>query len=263
MATVKCKYNRIGEKRINNFGSEMVIVEYRGALDIDVYFPEYNWTAKSVQYDNFKNGNIKCPYERRYYGIGYIGEGKYKVCKNGKMTKCYNAWHSMLQRCHDEKYHKKQPTYIDCEVSKEWLNYQNFAEWYYNNYYEIEGEKMALDKDILVKGNKIYSSDTCIFVPNNINVLFTKSDKARGKYPIGVTYHKQARKFMALCNVYDFEENKIKRKNLGLYDSSQQAFEVYKEFKERYIKKVANYYKDKIPSKLYDSLYNYEVEIND
>ena len=169
----------------------------------------------------------------------------------------------MLQRCHDEKYHKKQPTYIDCEVSEEWLNYQNFAEWYYNNYYEIEGEKMCLDKDILHKGNKIYSSDNCVFVPNNINVLFTKSDKARGKYPIGVTYHKQARKFMAQCNVYDFEENKIKRKNLGLYDSSQQAFESYKQFKEKNIKEVANYYKDKIPSKLYDSLYNYEVDIND
>lgn len=91
MSKVKCKYNRIGEKRINNFGSEMVIVEYRGALNVDVYFLEYNWTAKSVQYDNFKNGNIKCPYERRYYGIGYIGEGKYKVCENGKITKCYNA----------------------------------------------------------------------------------------------------------------------------------------------------------------------------
>ena len=76
--------DRTGERGINNFGSEMVIVEYRGALDIDVYFPEYNWTAKGVQYGHFKEGNVKCPYEKRYYGIGYLGEGKYKVWENGK-----------------------------------------------------------------------------------------------------------------------------------------------------------------------------------
>ena len=31
--------NRIGERNYNNFGSEMVIVNYKGCLDIDVYFP--------------------------------------------------------------------------------------------------------------------------------------------------------------------------------------------------------------------------------
>ena len=86
----------------------------------------------------------------------------------------------MLRRCYDEKLHKKYPTYIDCKVCEEWLNFQNFAKWYYNNYYEIENEKICLDKDILHKGNKIYSPDNCVFVPNNINVLFVKSDKSRG-----------------------------------------------------------------------------------
>ena len=262
MATVKCKINRTSEINYNNFGSEMIIVEYRGALDMDVYFPEYDWTAKSVQYDNFKNGNIKCPYERRYYGIGYIGEGKYKVCENGKITKCYNAWKSMLQRCHDEKYHKKQPTYIDCEVSEEWLNFQNFAKWYYNNYYEIEGEKMCLDKDILYKGNKIYSPENCVFVPNNINVLFTKSDKARGKTAIGTTSYKNE-KYRAQCNIINPETGKSKKKHLGVYDTEQEAFEVYKYYKEKNIKEVADYYKDKIPTKLYNAMYDYEVEITD
>ena len=48
------KIDRIREEMVNNFGSKMIIKEYRGCMDIDVYFPEYNWTFKHVQYDKFK-----------------------------------------------------------------------------------------------------------------------------------------------------------------------------------------------------------------
>lgn len=33
--------------------------------------------------------------------------------------------------------------------------------------------------------------------------------------------------------------------------------------KEQHIKEVAEYYKGKIPKKLYDAMYRYEVDIND
>lgn len=101
------KIDRTGEKGVNNFGSEMIIIEYRGALDIDVYFPEYDWTAKNTRYDVFKKGKIKCPYERSVFGIGYLGEGKYKVWENGKITRVYSVWQNMLQRCYNEKLHEK------------------------------------------------------------------------------------------------------------------------------------------------------------
>lgn len=78
------KINRVGEENCNTFGSRMVIVEYRMRRDMDVYFPEYDWTAKNVEYKAFKNGNIKCPYERRTFGVGYLGEGKYKTKKKWK-----------------------------------------------------------------------------------------------------------------------------------------------------------------------------------
>ena len=80
------KIDRTGEEVRNKFGSKMVIKEYRGCMDIDVYFPEYNWTFEHVDYSNFKRGKIKCPYEPRYYGKGYLGEGKYKMSINGKHT---------------------------------------------------------------------------------------------------------------------------------------------------------------------------------
>lgn len=255
--------NRTGEININNFGSEMVIVEYRNARDIDVFFSEYDWTAKSVEYGKFKNGNVKCPYEPKVYNHGYIGEGKYKVSENGKKTKCYTIWQHMLERCYDEKYHKKEPTYKNCTVDNNWLNFQNFAKWYYENFYQIEEEKMCLDKDILNKGNKVYSDKTCVFVPNNINSLFTKSDKVRGKHPVGVCYNKAKKKFQAKCSVYDYDKNKKKLKHLGYYETPEQAFEVYKEFKENYIKQVADYYKKNIPDKLYNAMYEYKINIDD
>lgn len=255
------KINRIGEKNINNFGNEMIIIEYRGCHNIDVYFPKYNYIAKNKEYKNFKKGEIKYPYEKRYYGIGYFGEGKYKTRKNGKHTKCYKTWKNMLQRCYDEEWQEKHPTYKGCTVCDEWHNFQNFAKWYEENYYEIEGQRMHLDKDILVKGNKIYSPDTCIYVPQTINSLFVKSDKSRGNSVIGTSPRNN--KYQVHCHIINTEIKKSKQEYLGTYETQEEAFEVYKYYKEKNIKEVANYYKGLIPQKLYKGMYNYEVEIDD
>lgn len=254
--------NRIGERNYNNFGSEMVIVNYNGCMDIDVYFPEFDWIFKHAKYNNFKKGEIKCPYERRFYNVGYLGEGKYKVSENGKNTRVYDTWKAMLQRCYSEKEHERHPTYIGCEVYEGWHNFQNFAKWYKDNYYEVGNEKMCLDKDILFKGNKIYSPDTCIFVPETINKLFIKNDKNRGESVIGATLCKNG-KYQAQCNIINPETGESKQEYLGLYDSQEKAFQVYKYHKERNIKQIADYYKIHIPQKLYDAMYNYEVEIDD
>lgn len=66
--------NRIGEVKYNNFGSKMIITQYKNYNDIDVYFPEYNWTLKHSYYCSFKRGSIRCPYERRFSGVGYLGK---------------------------------------------------------------------------------------------------------------------------------------------------------------------------------------------
>ena len=257
------KIDRTGEENVNNFGSRMVIVRYRMRRDVDVHFPEYNWTAKNKEYKDFKKGTIKCPYEPRVCNYGYIGEGEYNTSKNGKVTKCYDTWQHMLKRCYSEREHKKYPTYKDCKVCDEWLCFQNFAKWFDDNYYEVKGDEMCLDKDIINKGNTIYSPKNCIFVPERINTLFTKRDKLRGDYPIGVTYHKPSGKFESRCNIYDYKENKNKIIYLGLYDTPEKAFKVYKEFKENYIREVADHYNGKIPYKLYNVMYKYQVEIND
>ena len=255
------KIDRIGEERLNNFGSKMVIKEYRSAKDIDVYFPEYDWTFKHVIYKNFKNGGIKCPYEPRYYGKGYLGEGKYKAFENGKKTDEYRIWYNMLERCYDPKYQEKRPTYKGCTVEDYLLNFQNMSEWINENYYEVLGEKMQLDKDILYKGNKVYSRKSCIFVPQRINTLFTKCDKARGKDPIGV-YQLPSGNYQVTCN-----NGYGKYIYLGTYTTEEEAFKVYKNYKKKIIKETIDSYEGKIPepfySRLREAMYNYEVEIDD
>lgn len=208
---------------------------------------------------------MKHPYDKSVYGVGYIGEGRYKARDNlCKQTIQYYYWSHMMTRCYNEKYLKTGPTYEKCEVCKEWHNFQNFAKWFDENYYDIGDGRIQLDKDILIKRNKIYSPETCVFVPNRINTLFVKRQNYRGKYPIGVSYYKRGKiNFLSQCYIFDREQNKSTHKNLGYFNTPEEAFYAYKEFKEEYIKQVADEYKDKIPKKLYDAMYRYKVDIND
>lgn len=255
--------NRLKEEKFNKFGSKMIITRYKICDDIDVYFPEYNWTAEHTTYDYFKKGNIRCPYEPRICDKGYFGEGKYCAIQNNETVRSYYVWRNMIIRCYDHNYKLKFPTYEDCEVCEEWLNYQNFAKWYEDNYYEIPGQRMDLDKDILIKGNKLYSPDTCIIVPHSINSLFVKNNAIRGEYPIGISLDKQKNKLRVRCYIY--ENGKQKLKHLGYFATNQieEAFYLYKTTKENNIKAVANEYKNLIPEELYNAMYNYTVDFDD
>lgn len=252
------KSTKIGEENVSKHGSKMIITRYESYNNIDIYFPEYDWTFYGSYYQNFKSGSVKCPYEPRVYGVGYYGEGKYIISKNNKVLNYSQIWISMLSRCYGKKYLLRQPTYKDCTVCEEWHNFQNFAKWFEENYYKVNNERMCLDKDILIKGNKIYSPDTCVFVPQSINNLFVKRDASRGDYPIGVSYNKKNGKFQAKCNNVNKESVE-----LGDFDNPIDAFNEYKRFKELTIKKKADLCKDIIPKKLYDALYEYEVDITD
>ena len=253
--------DRTGEENINEFGSKMIIKEYRNALDIDVYFPEYDWTFKHGEYKSFKNGKIKCPYEPRIYGVGFIGEGEYKCRENGKLKLEYVIWHDTLKRCYDPKFKEKYSTYKDCKMEDYLLNFQHMAKWINGNYYEIPGEVMCLDKDILCKGNKVYSRETCIFVPERINKLFTKCDKRRGDSPIG-TNPTPSDNYQVRCSNGYGEQIR-----LGIYSTEEEAFKVYKNYKENLIKEVIDSYEGIIPepyySRLKTAMYNYKVEIDD
>lgn len=245
---------RIGEKWYNKYGSELIIIDYRNTSEVDIIFTETKYIKTHCKMREIKEGTVISPYDKTVYNIGYIGEGKYSK-ENNELI--YRKWRAMLERCYSKKLHDKYPTYIGCSVCEEWKCFQNFAKWYEENYYEVPNTKwMDLDKDILIKRNKIYSPETCIFVPHEINVIFTKADQNRGDLPIGVYWDNYHKKFVMN---FSLKGKNIKRK----FKTSIEAFLCYKTEKEKYIKEVADEFKPYIPQKLYEAMYNYKVEITD
>lgn len=254
----KIKYE--GQIYFNNFGTPYKVVEYIKRDNVVIEFQDEYKYHKTTDMKSILNGNVLNPYDKNVFGVGYYGFDRVKNHSKLKSKHhTYNVWHHMLGRCYNDKYQKKNPTYKGCTICDEWLNFKNFSDWYESHYYEVEGQQMCIDKDILFKGNKIYSPQTCCIVPNDINVLFTKTDKKRGEYPIGVYCKKSNHKFISQCK----HGGNKPQQYLGIYDTWEEAFLVYKNYKENYIKQLANKYKYCLEPRVYDALINYQVEIDD
>jgi hypothetical protein len=191
--------------------------------------------------NQFSNKN-----EKSIYNIGFLGIGKYSSKEHKKI---YNIWHNIIRRCYGTE--EKFKSYIGCLLDERWYNFQVFAEWYEENY--VEG--WHIDKDILIKNNKIYGPDTCCFVPTQINSLFIKAKSKRGDLPIGVSKHRD--KFQVQLKKFGNQNN------FGQFISIDEAFNKYKIEKEKYIHQVAEIWKSKISNNVYLCLINYNVEISD
>lgn len=251
--------SKLGEKNINSQGCEMEIVRYFNNKNIDILFDD-GTLLKNTTSKHFKDGSIRNPNFKSVYGVGYLGIGEHSGTDN---LKIYNSWSGMLERCYNKKCKQMHPTYIDCVADERFHNFQYFYNWYIENNWS--NSDLSLDKDILVKGNKIYSPDTCVLVDSNINSIFIKCNKSRGKYPIGVTVDKRYGSIYAQASINN-KDGTYGNKYLGVFKTVEDAFNSYKSFKESYIKQVADEYKLKYPNfpqKLYDAMYSYEVEITD
>lgn len=258
---------RLGEERLNKQGCLAKIIKYNEANDIIIQFQDEYKAEVHTSYRHFSSGNVKNPYYPSVHGIGILGT-KYPAKTNKKMTKEYDTWFQMIRRCFDKKEKEKCPVYKDVTCCKEWLLYENFYEWLHgqSNFDKWlnsrdNKERWCLDKDILIKENKVYSPETCCLVPNNVNVLFTNRKNYRGSLPIGVTKH--GNQYMAQC-MNPFTDNK-KQEYLGTYPTIEETFQAYKSYKENIIKQVAEkeYAKGNITKECYEAMMNYQVEITD
>lgn len=163
---------------------------------------------------------------------------------------------ALLRRLLSENAKAKNSSYQGVIISDDWLDFDSFLSWA-EKQIGHEHKDWHIEKDILVKGNKKYSSETCCFVPLRVNILFTSRSSERGECPIGVHLEKKTGKYIASCR-----DGKQKVK-LGRYDTPEDAFYAYKSFKEKVIKSVADEYRDVIDPKVYSALVNYSVDITD
>ena len=235
------------------------IVKYNDAYNVEIQFLKTGFET-SATLGNIRNGKVKDSYSPSVYGVGILGT-KYPSKVNGRNIKEYDLWYSMLQRCYSNTYKKKQPTYEGCEVSDNFKYYEYFYEWCHSQIgfgNDGNGFPFHLDKDLLVKGNKVYSENTCVFLPQEINSLLTKCTASRGEYLIGVSWDKTKKAFVARVN-----KNKGKPEWLGLFKTEIEAFNTYKTAKETFVKEQANKWKLQIDERAYEALMNYKVEITD
>ena len=231
------------------------ILKYNDSYNVEIQFLKTGF-EKSVELVQVRNGKVKDPYVPSVCGVGVVGT-KYPIRVNGTLTKEYTLWQNMLQRCYSNTFQKKQPTYEGCEVSENFKSYEYFYEWC-NKQIGFGNDGRHLDKDLLIKGNKVYSENTCVFIPKEINSLLTKRTASRGEHLIGVYYHKIANAFVSQVS-----KNKGKPEHLGLFNTETEAFSAYKQAKEAFVKEQANVWKSQIDDRAYNALMNYTVNIND
>jgi len=135
------------------------IIEYKGCSAVKVRFSDTGFITIAHS-GNIRLGLVKDLSVSLAYGVGFFGDGKYLSEIDHKPTKAYRTWRNMLKRCYSTANFETQPTYKCCSVVTDWHNYQNFAAWFELNY----RTGMELDKDIKIKGNKVYGPKTCAFV---------------------------------------------------------------------------------------------------
>lgn len=233
--------DRVGMINKNNFGTDMKVIKVISWEKVIIEFQDWKKFQKEIYWQNFKNGNVKNPYDKIRYGVGYIGNGDYQVESIlGTHDKSYDTWQNMLERCYSEKHREKHSAYMGCTVCEKWHNYQNFAKWYKKNEYEIKG-RLHLDKDIISKGNKVYSPEFCLLVPQRINMIFMNKTNNDG-LPSAIRKRKN---FYAVYYNGDYKGGAYLLEN---------AIKMHDKYKRIHIKQVAEEYKDKIPPKVYKAL---------
>ena len=246
------KYDK-GYKCSGKYG-DFEVLEYVSKKRVLVRFTKTNhekWTdTKSIL-----AGTVKDPFFPNLHGVGCIGNTTSSLNVDGStvVKKSYTTWEHMLRRCYATNTNLDK-TYKDCSVCPEWLCFENYEVWYDANY----KEGFEVDKDLKYLGNRVYSPETCTFIPSRINSMvgFKTFNSARKEsnagLPVGVSYHKRDDVYTAQC--YDGD----RLVSLGYHENPDEAFSAYREFKLKMIRSISSsYYKEGVISfEIYSNLQN-------
>lgn len=166
---------RLGETFVNKMGSVFFIKEYRRSDDVVAKFTDEHGVEVHTTWQNCVKQNVKNPYDKTVYGVGYLGEiGDFKTYVNGMPTRNYSLWKEMIKRCYSGE--EQYKTYANVTVCERWHCFANFLEDLpkienYGWWLENPNQYIALDKDLKQVGieNKVYSLETVMFVSASEN----------------------------------------------------------------------------------------------
>lgn len=239
--------------KTNNYG-DVEVTEYIDSHNITVKFLNTgaikNTTASTLTTGILKDSEV---HDTHKCGVMDIPKS---VGRGGRCDPLYKKWNGMMQRCYNPKNKINNPSYEACTSSETFRHFSKFKSWYYSQI-GCEQEGWHLDKDILIKGNKVYSEDTCCIVPPEINVALTNNKSVRGSFPQGVIYNSTKTRYRARIQRGDTWES------LGTYDTPEEAFYAYKPVKEAHIKSLAEKWKGNVDPRVYEALMNWIIEITD
>lgn len=178
---------------------------------------------------------------RKSFGVG-TNDVDYPVarkCPDGGRVICpaYQCWYSIMTRVFSKSFQTSFPTYTGVTIDQDWLTLSNFTEWWVLN--QVDG--WELDKDIL-SDNKLYSKDTCIFIPDWLNKITISSSRSRGDCPVGVSMWKG--RFQTKIR------NRGRIEHLGLFDNREEAYQAWKNRKLELLKE-RKYEMDEIDIRIY------------
>ena len=216
----------------NEGGSVTVTSISGGSLGVGIKHNDAFGYETTVPLNQLNSGLIKNPFRPTVYGVGYFGVGPYLARYSGRDTKEYATWYNMLSRVYDSRVQVKKPFYVGCIVDARWHNFQVFADWYSNNPFNYPDYQ--IDKDILIRGNKVYSPETCCLVPNVINTQFRDMSSyiVDNGLPVGVYPAANGKRYRAI-------HGPVK---LGTHDTMEQAHEVYLNYRREYLYELARRY---------------------
>lgn len=226
------------------YNGKFIVEKYVRSKDIHIRFLETGYRTTTT-INNIKNGKISDRMKPKLFGVGVLGD-----TKTSKHPKEYALWNGMLYRCYVDPL-QNNPSYVDCSVSENFKVFEYFKEWC-NNQVGFGNKGWHLDKDILSKGEKIYSENTCCFVPSEINIAFRDGNSCEKS--VGVRQHKSGT-----------WESRIsvggKLTVIGTFITQQEAFTAYISHKETYIKTLAEKWRGKVDERVYEALVKYRISI--
>lgn len=259
---VGCKHFKVGDYLYNNEGYRFQIIEYENARNVII-----QWDCGQTDVGSSGNiirGRVRYFNHKGTCGIGFLGYGKYVVeqkrLQPGQEYICpvvYQKWRQLLERCYNlPEGNPYYNAYKDCFVDDEWHNFQNFSEWMIANEYafniDVNNRPWCLDKDILIQGNNKYSKDTCVFVPNEVNVFFSRKEMgSTGRMGVNLIKPKSPngkKGYTVRCSVGG------KRIYLGYYNNLDDAENEYFKCKDNASKILSNKWAGLVDRRVVDVL---------